>query len=128
MCSRPGIPKPADRRPVAREARHACRATNPAGVRRRLGGAAARRRRGRSPSLGGKRLRASVTAVADGHALVIGGGGVAGIAWVTGLLAGLAEAGQDVTGGADVIIGTSAGATVAAQLGSGLSLEELFAR
>src|SRR5690242_6484639 len=78
----PAFPKPADRRPVAREARHACRATNPAGVRRRLGGAAARRRRGRSPSLGGQRLRASVTAVADGHALVIGGGGVSGIAWV----------------------------------------------
>lgn len=65
--------------------------------------------------------------MANGHALVLGGGGVAGIAWVTGLLAGLAEAGQDVTG-ADVVIGTSAGANVAAQLGSGLSLEELFAR
>lgn len=63
----------------------------------------------------------------DGNALVLGGGGVAGIAWMTGLLAGLAEAGQDVTG-ADVVIGTSAGANVAAQLGSGLSLEELFAR
>jgi NTE family protein len=61
------------------------------------------------------------------HALVLGGGGVAGIAWMTGLLAGLAEAGDDVTG-ADVIIGTSAGATVAAQLGSGLALPELFAR
>jgi NTE family protein len=65
--------------------------------------------------------------MADGHALVLGGGGVAGIAWMTGLLAGLADAGQDVTG-ADVIIGTSAGANVAAQLGSGLSLAELFAR
>jgi NTE family protein len=66
--------------------------------------------------------------MADGQALVIGGGGVAGIAWITGLLAGLADVAQDVTPGADVIIGTSAGATVAAQLGSGLSLEELFAR
>lgn len=61
------------------------------------------------------------------HALVLGGGGVAGIAWMTGLLTGLADAGQDVTG-ADLIIGTSAGATVAAQVGSGLPLEELFAR
>ena len=61
------------------------------------------------------------------QALVLGGGGVAGIAWITGLLAGLAEAGQDVTG-ADVIIGTSAGATVAAQVGSGLPLDDLFAR
>ena len=63
----------------------------------------------------------------EGQALVLGGGGVAGIAWITGLLTGLADIGQDVTG-ADVVIGTSAGATVAAQLGSGLSLEELFAR
>ncbi|MEV7345871.1 patatin-like phospholipase family protein [Streptomyces sp. NPDC093544] len=61
------------------------------------------------------------------EALVLGGGGVAGIAWMTGLLAGLADAGQDVTG-ADVIVGTSAGSTVAAQLGSGVSLEELYAR
>jgi NTE family protein len=60
-------------------------------------------------------------------ALVLGGGGVAGIAWMTGLLAGLTEAGQDVTG-ADVVIGTSAGATVAAQLGSGVSLAGLYAR
>ena len=65
--------------------------------------------------------------VAMGSALVLGGGGQAGIAWITGLLAGLAEAGQDVTG-ADLVIGTSAGATVAAQLGSGLGLDELFAR
>jgi NTE family protein len=65
--------------------------------------------------------------MADGHALVLGGGGVAGIAWMTGLLAGLAEAGQDVAG-AGTVIGTSAGANVAAQLGGGLSLEELVAR
>jgi NTE family protein len=63
----------------------------------------------------------------DEHALVLGGGGLAGIAWMTGLLTGLAEAGDDLTG-ADLIIGTSAGANVAAQLGSGLPLTELFAR
>jgi len=63
----------------------------------------------------------------DGHALVLGGGGVAGIAWISGLLAGLAEAGEDITG-AQVLIGTSAGAAVAAQLGSGLPLSELLAR
>jgi NTE family protein len=62
-----------------------------------------------------------------GNALVLGGGGVAGIAWMTGLFTGLADTGQDVTG-ADLIIGTSAGATVAAQLGSGLPLDELFGR
>jgi NTE family protein len=61
------------------------------------------------------------------HALVLGGGGVAGIAWMTGLLAGLAQAGDDLTE-ADLLIGTSAGATVAAQVGSGLALERLFAR
>ena len=62
------------------------------------------------------------------QALVLGGGGVAGIAWVTGLLAGLADAGQDVVRGADLLIGTSAGATVAAQVGSGTPLDDLFAR
>jgi NTE family protein len=61
------------------------------------------------------------------EALVLGGGGVGGIAWITGLLAGLADAGRDVSG-ADVIVGTSAGSNVAAQLGSGLALEELYAR
>lgn len=65
--------------------------------------------------------------MAGEQALVLGGGGVAGIAWMTGLLAGLADAGQDITG-AGVIIGTSAGANVAAQIGSGLGLDELFAR
>ncbi|WP_435642798.1 patatin-like phospholipase family protein [Streptomyces sp. H49] len=61
------------------------------------------------------------------EALVLGGGGVGGIAWMTGLLAGLADTGQDVTG-AGLLVGTSAGAAVAAQLGGGLGLEELYAR
>jgi NTE family protein len=61
------------------------------------------------------------------EALVLGGGGVGGIGWITGLLAGLARAGRDVTG-ADVLVGTSAGSTVAAQLGSGVGLEELYRR
>src|SRR5215831_5875655 len=74
-----------------------------------------------------RRAVLALRAMADGHALVLGGGGVAGIAWMTGLLTGLAEAGQDVAG-ADVVIGTSAGANVAAQLGSGLPLDELYAR
>ena len=45
--------------------------------------------------------------------LVLGGGGVAGVAWHTGLLLGLADEGIDLTS-ADRIVGTSAGATVAA--------------
>ncbi len=63
----------------------------------------------------------------SGQALVLGGGGVAGIAWTTGLLAGLADHGQDLTG-ADLIVGTSAGATVAAQVTSGVALADLLAR
>ncbi|MER8226022.1 patatin-like phospholipase family protein [Streptomyces sp. NPDC094143] len=50
----------------------------------------------------------------DTKVLVLGGGGVAGIAWETGILAGLADAGVYVTD-ADLVVGTSAGATVAAQ-------------
>jgi NTE family protein len=61
------------------------------------------------------------------RALVLGGGGLSGVAWETGVLAGLAAGGADVTA-ADYVLGTSAGATVAAQLGSGLSLTELFER
>ncbi|HTK08692.1 MAG TPA: patatin-like phospholipase family protein [Ktedonobacteraceae bacterium] len=61
------------------------------------------------------------------RALVLGGGGVAGIAWETGLLVGLAEAGIDLRD-ADLFVGTSAGSTVAAQLTSGLTLDELFQR
>jgi NTE family protein len=61
------------------------------------------------------------------RALVLGGGGLAGIAWQTGILYGLAEAGAQVTE-ADLVVGTSAGSTVAAQLGSGLPLAELFER
>ncbi|KOX03034.1 patatin-like phospholipase family protein [Streptomyces sp. NRRL B-3648] len=61
------------------------------------------------------------------EALVLGGGGVGGIAWMTGVLVGLAEVGRDVTG-AGLLVGTSAGSTVAAQVGSGLPLEELYAR
>jgi NTE family protein len=56
------------------------------------------------------------------EALVLGGGGVAGIAWITGLLTGLADAGQDVTG-ADVIVGTRAGTGTADRLEHGLKLE-----
>jgi NTE family protein len=61
------------------------------------------------------------------HTLVLGGGGVTGIAWMTGLIAGLAEAGVELVPAASVI-GTSAGATVAAQVTSGASLEQLYER
>ena len=43
--------------------------------------------------------------------LVLGGGGVIGVAWETGLVAGLAEGGIDVRS-ADIVVGTSAGSMV----------------
>jgi NTE family protein len=49
------------------------------------------------------------------RALVLGGGGAVGNAWLIGVVAGLADAGVDVTD-ADLIIGTSAGSTAAAQM------------
>ena len=52
------------------------------------------------------------------RALVLGGGGPVGIAWETGLLAGLAESGADVSG-ADWILGTSAGSVAGALLATG---------
>ena len=50
-----------------------------------------------------------------GTALVLGGGGSAGNAWLIGIIAGLFDGGLDVTG-ADLIVGTSAGSTAAAQI------------
>lgn len=58
-------------------------------------------------------------------ALVLGGGGVLGISWLTGILNGLAEKGIDVTG-SDIIIGTSAGSVVGTQLALGRTLDELM--
>ncbi|ANZ41938.1 patatin [Lentzea guizhouensis] len=60
-----------------------------------------------------------------GRALVLGGGGVTGIAWETGLLHGLAEHGVDLTG-ADLFVGTSAGSVVATQLAGGVPLGDLY--
>ncbi len=60
-----------------------------------------------------------------GRALVLGGGGITGIAWETGLLHGLAEAGIDLAD-ADRVVGTSAGSVVGAQLTTGCELGPLF--
>ncbi|MBB6627195.1 patatin-like phospholipase family protein [Nocardioides sp. KIGAM211] len=59
--------------------------------------------------------------------VVLGGGGVTGIAWMTGMLAGLLEEGVDLSG-ADLVVGTSAGSAVGAQLTTGLDLPELLER
>src|SRR6202012_5997823 len=52
------------------------------------------------------------------RALVLGGGGPVGIAWESGLIAGLAQGGVDL-GQADFTLGTSAGAFVGARLALG---------
>jgi NTE family protein len=62
-----------------------------------------------------------------GSALVLGGGGVTGVAWELGILAGLAEAGLDLRD-ADLVVGTSAGSVVAAQITTGATLAELYDR
>ncbi|GAA4484048.1 patatin-like phospholipase family protein [Rhodococcus olei] len=67
-----------------------------------------------------KRVRA-----ADERALVLGGGGSTGNAWLIGVIAGLFDAGLDVTT-ADLTVGTSAGSTAAAQL-AGATPTELLA-
>ncbi|MGW9415641.1 patatin-like phospholipase family protein [Arthrobacter cupressi] len=59
------------------------------------------------------------------RALVLGGGGSTGNAWLIGVVAGLFDGGLDVTG-ADLIIGTSAGSTAAAQI-TGASPAQLLA-
>ncbi len=69
-------------------------------------------RSGRNPL----RVEATRPARAAGErALVLGGGGSAGNAWLIGVVAGLCDAGLDVID-ADLVIGTSAGSTAAAQL------------
>ena len=74
------------------------------------------------PSTGGK-----AQSFKPDVALVLGGGGAAGNAWEIGVIAGLAEAGLDMTETADLVVGTSAGATAAAQVRSGIPAAELFA-
>jgi len=59
------------------------------------------------------------------RALVLGGGGVTGVAWEVGVLAGLADNGVDLTE-ADLVIGTSAGSVVGVDVRSGLPLAEFY--
>ncbi|ROS27889.1 patatin-like phospholipase family protein [Cellulomonas sp. PhB150] len=60
------------------------------------------------------------------RALVLAGAGAAGNAWELGLVAGLAAAGVDLTD-ADLVVGTSAGSTAAAQITSGARPADLYA-
>ena len=68
----------------------------------------------------------SIFATASDRALVLHGGGAAGNAWEIGVIAGFYEAGLDLRQ-ADLIIGTSAGATAAAQI-TGASPTTLFSQ
>src|SRR6478609_2302313 len=69
----------------------------------------------RSPMLGTDTAEDEAMAT---RALVLGGGGPVGIAWESGLVAGLAQAGVDL-GQADFTMGTSAGSFVGARLALG---------
>ncbi len=60
------------------------------------------------------------------RALVLAGGGLTGIAWETGVIAALYEIGIELAD-ADLVVGTSAGAAVAAQITSGAPVDELVA-
>ncbi|WP_426516452.1 patatin-like phospholipase family protein [Diaminobutyricibacter sp. McL0618] len=64
-------------------------------------------------------------------ALVLAGGGVAGIAWETGVLMGIADVDPTlldaIVADSTSLIGTSAGATVAGQLAAGRPIADLFA-
>src|SRR5690348_2828542 len=87
------------------------------------------------PSTGGKAQsftlnsvrRTSHSQVVHNVALVLGGGGAAGQAWQIGIIAGLAEAGLDLSQSADLVIGTSSGSTTAAWVRSGIPPAELLA-
>jgi NTE family protein len=60
------------------------------------------------------------------RALVLGGGGVAGIAWTVGLVCGLADGGVDLSR-ADLVVGTSAGSVVGALVAGGVPPADLWA-
>lgn len=60
-------------------------------------------------------------------ALVLGGGGLTAYAWQTGVLAGLAQSGVDLSG-AHLLAGTSAGALLAVELAAGAAPSDLYAQ
>jgi NTE family protein len=65
-----------------------------------------------------------MTVVKRERAIVLGGGGVTGMAWEVGVLAGLQAAGADLN--ADAVFGTSAGSFVGVALASG-NLDKMYA-
>ncbi len=71
-------------------------------------------------------MEAHASRMDNNLALVLGGGGATGNAWEIGVLAGFDHAGIRVANDAGVIIGTSAGATTAAQISGNVSLSDLY--
>jgi len=63
----------------------------------------------------------------DDSVVVLGGGGIWGVAWMSGVVMGLADRGIDITG-ARSFVGTSAGSIVGSQVAHGDSPTELFTR
>lgn len=65
------------------------------------------------------------------RALVLAGGGVAGIAWELGVLRGVGDVNPELLTSlrqADLVVGTSAGAAVAAQITSSATMDDLYDR
>jgi len=60
------------------------------------------------------------------RAVILGGGGVTGIAWEIGMIAGFAEAGIDLAEHADALFGTSAGSFAAALLAGRVDIEARY--
>ncbi|GAF45504.1 patatin-like phospholipase family protein [Rhodococcus wratislaviensis] len=60
------------------------------------------------------------------RAVVLGGGGVTGIAWEIGVLAGLSESGISLADHADALYGTSAGAFAATLIASGADIAQRY--
>jgi NTE family protein len=58
------------------------------------------------------------------RAVVLGGGGLTGVAWLTGVLSAFEEAGIPV-GDADLVVGTSAGSVVEALRAAGTTVVEV---
>lgn len=65
------------------------------------------------------------------HALILAGGGLAGIAWETGILQGIADEAPATARAlldSDILVGTSAGSAVAAQISGSVPLRLLYER
>lgn len=60
-------------------------------------------------------------------AVVLGGGGATGVAWLAGVVHGLFDAGIDLRS-TDLVVGTSAGSVVGSWLATGVPFEDLEAR